>query len=174
MSQVNCDGVKQVPTGISTPKGLHPKAQGRAAPPGSTATNRLLPRRGCINSPIAQLMEPLRGTSTNVVRQPRVRCATLGFDIQPLRGKAANISFCIPRHRHGAVQSIIWPKVFRRFRRDNFLRGGLPLCYFRLKAAECLNARRVHARARHGSLQIVDVKRRSATRSVISIARSGA
>ena len=32
-------------------------------------------------------MEPLRGTSATAFRQPRVRCATLGFGIQPLRGK---------------------------------------------------------------------------------------
>jgi hypothetical protein len=67
-----------------TPKGLDSAAQGRAAHPGKPHGNpKDLPRRGCTG----RTVQPLRGRSRGAASPPRVRCATLGCAIQPLRGK---------------------------------------------------------------------------------------
>src|ERR1700737_3526908 len=48
---------------------------------------RSLPRRGCITGLAASIVQPLRGRKPWVPLSPRVRCATLGCIVKPLRGK---------------------------------------------------------------------------------------
>ena len=66
---------------VSTPMACNPKAQGRAAHPGLrdrvSSTHR---------EAVPQSVAPLRGAISRCACQPRVRYATLGFGVKPLRG----------------------------------------------------------------------------------------
>ena len=60
------------------------KAQGREAHLGSVATMQQYPERGFTSEP-GVLWNPVRGTRRFADREPSVRCATLGFEVQLLR-----------------------------------------------------------------------------------------
>ena len=74
---------------VFTPKALHSSAQGRAAHPGSEMRHPYIPRRGFTTRCPATVYDcstPL-GYRCHSPCEPRVRCATLGWGIQPLRGR---------------------------------------------------------------------------------------
>ena len=73
---------------VFTPKGLHSAAQGRASRTLGNKdrhANSVLPRRGYTNRDV-NIVQPLRGNGM-ICSQPRVRFATLGSELEPLRGK---------------------------------------------------------------------------------------
>ena len=67
------------------PQGVNPKAQGRVLRTlGNVPDSEILPRRGCIAQ--FPVMQPLRGKRASL-RHPGCRyAATLGYELQPLRG----------------------------------------------------------------------------------------
>ena len=70
------------------PEGVGSQSPGsRSAPWVTPAPHAALPRRGSITR-TRLWIQPLRGTWCGAPSPPRVRCATLGSEIQPLRGKA--------------------------------------------------------------------------------------
>jgi hypothetical protein len=77
-----------------TPKGLHIKAGGRASrTPGNGHTPNTPTPKGLHKSAALALCNPCR-VDGRALPFPRVRSATLGFVVQPLRGKEARTRFC--------------------------------------------------------------------------------
>src|SRR5438105_3029849 len=77
---------------VFTPKGLHPKARGRAAHPGESTNLKMTATPKGSDHANASVIRPLRGRVVGRPIQPGVRCATPGFEIQPLRGKTGRRS----------------------------------------------------------------------------------
>jgi hypothetical protein len=68
---------------IVTAKRLYNKAQGRAAHPGLINRPTFKNPNGVLQNDI---VKPRWGLGVGTASLPRVRCATLGFVVQPLRG----------------------------------------------------------------------------------------
>ena len=104
---------------VLTPKALHSLALRVAQRTlGQDTRHPTIPRRGYTNSACGQgvtVVEPRWGTVVVRRRGPRVRCATLGWRIQPLRGRCGALQAwrCATELQYPSIATLPIFRVFR-------------------------------------------------------------